>query len=240
MDLNEALFETYKEYWPRLREALKRVDTVQLKISYPLLMYIFPEYHEAKIKLFVVGQQTKGWGWRDAEFWGTSRWDNSVEELIKKLIKIYKGFHLGEKYYNSPFWRSSHKLFQKLNPCGPEYGFLWSNVIKVDQNQQCPASFIEEVVCNSFPILPLEIEITRPDVVVFFTGPYYDQRLMETLNGLSLAKIEGYSEKILSRIVHNELPKNSFRTYHPNWFSRSRKKYELEGVINKITKLAEI
>jgi len=252
MDYNKALFEMYEEHWPRLRKALdlKGVNTIQEKISYPLLIHVFPEYQKMKIKLFIVGQQTKGWGWNGvADYLGTSKWDdfvekldddNSVEQFVKELTKIYMGFHLGEKYYRSPFWRSSHKLFRGLNPSGPEYGFLWSNLVKVDQHQKRPRSSIEEIVFNLFPVIPLEIEITRPDVVVFFTGPYYDQRLMQTFNRLGFDKIEGYDEETLSRLTHNGLPKNSFRTYHPNWFIRSGKSRELDKVFSKISELAKI
>ncbi len=246
MDPNKALFETYKKYWPSLQIALnqiaskKGIDIVQLKISYPLLIHVFPEYQKTKTKLMIVGQQTRGWGWKNiTKFWGTSKWDDSVEELIEELIKKYKGFHLGEKYYSTPFWHSAHKLFQKIEPSGPEYGFLWSNLIKIDQKGKDPKDFIKETVCNSFPVLPLEIEVTRPDVAVFLTGPYYDKIIRQTFNGLNFDKIEGYKERTLARIVHYRLPKDSFRTYHPNYFIRSGKSHELDKVFNKIAELVK-
>ena len=236
MDPNKALFGIYKNKLPFLKIALEDVNTVQKKISYPLLIHAFPKYQQANVKLFVVGQQTYGWGfnkYRD-EYWCPSKWDNSFEKLIGELIKVYKNFHLGEDYYSTPFWRAAYNLYRKLNAYGPEYGFLWSNLVKVDQDQNRPEGFVEEIVCNSFPVLPLEIEVTRPDVVVFFTGPRYDQRLKQTFRALSFDKIQGYDERTLSRVVHGGLPKNSFRTYHPKYLSLSG---ELEKVIDKITEL---
>jgi hypothetical protein len=67
-------------------------------------------------------------------------------------------------------------------------------------------------------LLQAEIEITKPSVVVFFTGPSYDHRLASTFPGLSFET----SSRRLSRVFHPLLPRHSYRTYHPNYLRRSK------------------
>lgn len=237
--LNSSLCSTYQQYLPQFELALNQLNTIKSHLSYPLLVNAFPEYFKSRIKLFIVGQQTKGWSLYDSKgdhWYGINR-NYSPDDLIRRLLDVYKGFNLGQNYYNSPFWRSSHRLYCKLNPSGPEYGFLWSNLIRIDQDQRRLAPDIEESVCNVFPILQQEIELAKPDVLIFFTGPNYDSRLENTFNGLTYGVIKGYALRTLARIQHNDLPTNSFRTYHPGYLTRSLTKEEVDGILSKIAEL---
>ncbi|MFC1865161.1 hypothetical protein ACFLYB_00395 [Chloroflexota bacterium] len=185
----------------------------------------------------VVGQQTYGWGFikPDAEYWGTSPWENNPKYLIKQLMGVYKDFHLGEKYFNTPFWRLSHKLYHSINPNGPDYGFLWSNLIRIDQDQNCPEPPIEELVCNSFPVLPLEINIIKANVVIFFTGPNYDLRLQKTFKRAEYQNISNYKIRKIARISHEDLPFHTYRTYHPNYLYRAGETHLLNVITNLVT-----
>jgi len=232
MHTNQALIEMYKRNLPGLRSALQSVDTVGKKISYPLLIQVFPEYAQADKKLFVVGQQTLGWG---SHYWGAASWHNKDAALIAELIKDYNSFHLGASYYSSPFWRTAHDLYHRLNPACPKGGFVWSNLIRVDQDGNCPGSAIWKAVCDSFPVLSSEIKITEPDVVLFFSGPNYDGVLRQTFTGVQFQAIPGYDARVLSRVIHKDLPEKSFRTYHPRYLSMSRM---LTQIVNQIVSLA--
>jgi len=247
MDINKALSETYRKYWPYLQEALKGINTIELGISYPHLLYVFPEYLQTRYRLLVVGQQTGGWGFDNAEYWGSSSWDDSIEKLedydfIKKLteelIKVYiRCFHT-EKYLRGVLLPTARKLFRRLNPFSPEQGFVWSNLIKIDQvGKRLVDDYTEKLVCNSFPVLLQEIKITNPDVVVFFTGPHYDERLEEIFPGVQIITMEGFgpqanfSAATLAKVIHGELPAKSFRTYHPRPLNQGG---ELERVLDAI------
>lgn len=233
MDTNNLLFETYREYWPNLQNALKDVDAIRKKISYPLLVHVFPEYEQSDTKVFIIGQQTYGWGFdqKKALFWGTSEWEDCPEYLIERIIGIYKGFQLGEKYFKTPFWSLSHRLYNSINPNSSKNGFLWSNIVRLDQSQNRPEEHIEELVCDAFPVLPYEIKITKPDVVVFFTGPYYDQRLIRTFEDAIFESINGYAAKTLARIIHKDLPYHSYRTHHPKYIYMSKQPHIFERIL---------
>ena len=232
MNTNQALVEMYKRNLPGLRNALNGTNAVGKKISYPLLSQVFAEYGEASKKVFVVGQQTLGWG---SHYWGAAPWHNDDAVLIERLIKAYNGFHLGRSYYRSPFWSTAHGIHRRVNPSSPEFGFVWSNLIKVDQDGNCPDSAIWKAVCDSFPVLPSEIKMTEPDVVIFFSGPNYDDALDKTFSGAHLQAIPGYSARILCRVIHKDLPDRSFRTYHPKYLRMSGM---LTQIVDKIVSLA--
>ncbi len=228
MDLNSILAETYRRYWPNLRNAVSENEVIEKDLSYPLLIHIFPEYESAPIKLFIVGQQTR------SSQKTRIRWQKKYEDApIAELMQQTERFHLGEKHKRAPFWHACYQLNHTLNPSGPEFGFIWSNLIRIDQGGHKPNNDIEEKISIAFPVLPLEIEIAHPDVVVFFTGPSYDARLKKTFKGLKFEAVGNYPSRVLARVIHNSLPYNSYRTYHPVYIRRSRQ-LELGNIINEI------
>ena len=182
------------------------------------MMEVPESYHQSAVKLMIVGQETRGWA-------------EEIKALttVRELMSFYSGFNLGEKYRASPFWQAAQQFHRSLNPKGPERSYLWSNLIKVSQQKKRPIPSIEENICN-LGLLQAEIEITRPSVVVFFTGPSYDNRLKSTFSGITFDS----SSRRLSRLVHPQLPHHSYRTYHPNYLRRSKNN---RMVLDEIKKL---
>ena len=223
LQINQSLKRTYEEYWGQLIAALAEIgihlSATQTQVSNPLFMCVPRDYHLARSKLLIVGQQTGGWGQR------LGRDDSNVpwEDPIDGLMNLYSEFNLGEKYYKTPFWRAAHSLHKKLNCSSPPFSFLWSNLLRIDQNTARPDRLIEDVVNNLPNLLLNEIEITQPDIVVFFTGPTYDGLLSSTFSTVSFRPVAGYQTRTLARLAHPLLPYDSFRTYHPNYLSRARK-----------------
>ncbi len=185
-------------------------------VSRPLFISVPDNYYKTKVKLMIVGQQTNGWG------------DNRMG--LDRLLQLYDEFNLAEKKYGgSPFWRYSHTLFKALNPAGPDRAFLWSNLIKVDQKKDRPESQIESEVAT-LRLLPEEIRLLKPDVVVFFTGPKYENCLQNTFANVKFRTIS----KCLSRVVHDNLPTHSYRTYHPGYLSFIKGSRVLDKIATEI------
>jgi hypothetical protein len=223
MDMNEALLDTYRKYWPGLLEMLSRPHIRDSRVSCPLLLHVPEAYPASRCKLLVIGQQTRGWA---------QPGDNTIETLQGK----YDRFHLGEHLLRTPFWQACHKLAGALNGDELRYDFLWSNLIRVDQDRRRPDPLVEDEIGRVFPVLPREIEITQPDVVVFFTGPLYDARLLNTFPGLEIFKAAGYKIQALARLRHPGLPYQSYRTYDPAYLRRAVNP-SLDSVISTIGKL---
>ncbi|HEX6041764.1 hypothetical protein [Longimicrobium sp.] len=199
IDMNAALRDLYT---PAVA-SLAGITAPFSGVSRPLLIDVPASYHDAPVKLMIVGQQTRGWG-------GTC-------ETVDDLTAFYTTFELGRTQRRSQFWQAAHTLHGALNPESLEGGFLWSNLVKVDQGGGRPRSpGLEDAVCG-LDLLQGEIRVTRPDVVIFFTGPSYDGRLASTFPGVAFNRVSGN----LFQLQHPALPAQSYRTYHPRYLRRS-------------------
>jgi hypothetical protein len=74
-----------------------------------------------------------------------------------------------------------------------------------------------------------ELEILAPHVCIFFTGPYYDEIINSTFSGIEYEPVKGIPERELAALHHPKLP-STFRTYHPNYLWRSRKKRYIDVI----------
>lgn len=166
----------------------------------PHLIEIPPHYGAASSKLMVVGQQAYEWG------------KYSVAELTH-LITLYREFLQGTSKYPSPFWHFSREVNKGINSDCSGTSFVWTNIFKIDRNNRRPGKAIEQQLIQ-MGLLEKEIEICAPDVVLFLTGPDYDEYLKIMFPGV---KFDAMSKHFLHRVVHEKLPNNCFRTYHPRY-----------------------
>jgi hypothetical protein len=143
------LRQRYEELWPGLMEILGGIGPGRV-ISKPFLLNLTAHsYPEASTRLLVVGQQTHDW--------------ETMKDLqgdpIKYLLTVYRDFGLGANYLRTPFWVAAHELYSTLNPTGPENGFIWTNLIKINEETQGrkdrrPGTGLEDVMARFFNVLP--------------------------------------------------------------------------------------
>lgn len=134
-------------------------------------------------------------------------------------------------YNNSPFWLLFRLFYDKrIFPC-------WNNLDKVhryiknDNNQAktTPLKEEHERVLNQpfFPnantLLLEEIEIVKPDAIVFVTGPRYKVS-METALNCDLSTVVPNKEEYVRDITEAlNIGIKGFWTYHPKYLSHHRK-----------------
>jgi len=90
--------------------------------------------------------------------------------------------------------------------------------------RNCTASEIRAIQHAQRGLLRHEVEVLKPDVVVFFTGPSYD-------NSIQCAFPEAESYPLVPESPKSEiamvnapgLPINTIRTFHPVYLQRSRR-----------------
>lgn len=223
--MNNALRDLYQSRIGDLFAALnKLVNQYGLNnLSNPHLIKVPPAYEKAQVKLLIVGQQAREWG---GYFNG-----QPTPQLVDNLMKVYETFELG-KSVPSPFWQAAHEIYARVNPDGPAGGFVWTNVIKIDQDGQRPIPPVVEACLNTFGLLPEEIEILKPDVVVFLTGPYYDADLQLLFPGVEFRSVcQDIPIHHLAQVVHPRLPDKSFRIYHPGYLRRSEQWHYVDKVV---------
>ena len=201
---NHELRQIYLEAWDGLREVMAR----DIRCSAPYFAWVHPEYEQAAVRLVVVGKETNGWEKPEQVLW------MSADDAVEHLQKAYRRFRLGTQYSGKQsFWAPVHELYRRLNPQGPDLGFVALNVSKVDVGGNSPPGSFREAL-TKHEMLRRELEILDPQVVVCHTGPYYDRWLQDEFTNLRIV-----GDRFLARLSARSLPKHSFRSYHPRYLN---------------------
>ena len=190
-------------------------------LSAPFVVSPAPGYGTAALRLLIVGQETFGWGE------GIDH-GQPIEQLVDILSTWYESFDLGAKYRSTPFWAAAHQINAALNRDAETRSFLWSNLVKMDSGKSRVPAEVEDRVA-ALRLLQLEIAAHRPEVVIFFTGPRYDGRLRASFPGAVFEPGDAF----LSRVEHPDLPKHSYRTYHPRYLRMSRRWNVISDLISR-------
>lgn len=239
------LDKLYKEYLEKLLQDKEIVEKINsCTFSSPLFLNTnVPNgmLKEKKYKILFIGQQTKGW---DSNFKNSDLELNNIPEFINELKKLYYNFNYGKrldrKHYNGYLWQFQRKLLNTINNfSNSEFGLIWTNILRFDEHggKIKDKRDIEKISYNKNYILRKEIEILKPDVVVFVTGPSYDSILNETFDDLKFIPVAEVSNdsKRFSILESKYLPIMSFRTYHPRALYQNKHLRSLrEPIINFI------
>lgn len=197
-------------------------------LSQPQLLVIPQSYMDSEIRLMIVGQESAGWG--------EPSWDASSDEGQASLLSEYTGFNLalGNRWHTTPFWQGAYIVRDLVNPGGAANGFLWSNLLPVSENQGNgkyghPSDEVAKAA-TAMGLLQIELEVARPDVVVFLTGVSHDHLLRSAFPEAQLVGLgEGIAEV-------KGLPSGSvaYRCEHPLTL-RTRKH---DSVLDRVATLA--
>lgn len=231
MDAKDKLRVLYRTNWPVLCDALRPiVDNSELSIkpTNPLLLWPCKEdteYDDADIRVMIFGQETNDWG-------GVFNPDAAVNEEVERILEIYNSFYNFEFNYVSQFW-NGYKLFMRmLNDKFPDktIRYAWNNIVKIGKAKEknCPPSYIYEEELKHFNIVKDEVEILKPHVILFLTGPDYDTKIADKFPE---AKITSFVDDIARVDIPNV--GYAYRTYHPNYSYHQGKGY-LESLFEQI------
>lgn len=215
--INEQLFNLYASRIQGINALYADLDAKDIKdYAGPLLLYCWEDqYLKSKHRLVVFGQETNGW---------YSDYMKSEEE-IRKNIQGYKDFSLGAEY-NSPFWQYAHWFNKQLNGFDGQ-NFVWLNINKfgIDGVGRPEQSVLNDEV-RFYNLLADELNILRPDVCLFFTGPNYDQDIARKLPDVTFHEFGDFGLREVARLSSKHLPRHSYRTYHPGYGNRISDNYQ--------------
>ncbi len=156
--------------------------------SNPLLIHCWEDYTKDYIRILYIGRETSSW------YSGDDCTDEQGYYNIEKLVDLVVNkfdFKFKKKYR---FFSLLYKLEKKFNNIENELGkspkvhnFLWTNVFKFgryDEGKRRPIKKVQDWEQNYLNILRNEIEITKPDLIIFVTGngvnddEYYIKRVL--------------------------------------------------------------
>jgi hypothetical protein len=236
--MNQKLAHLYEDYFVNNQPIQ---DEELLEFSTPFLLKVSESYESAKQKVMIVGQETYTWNGKYGAFL-------SCGSPVEYGQGVYSNFLRKEsENYNSPFWNYINRLFEDNDS-----SWIWNNVFKLETveylsdekylDKEVSLSvlsknknyrhLIDKIKLLQKDIFLKELEILKPDVVIFFTGNPYDSLFMDwqfdTQNDfyqdIPEALEMGIDKWKFGRLSSSLLPVKTFRTYHPNYLRRVSKK----------------
>lgn len=205
--MNEKLRALYEAHWESYREHIQL--NPKLTAAFPFLIFVPKEYEKADFRVMFCGQETQGWG---------GELEDNPNVTIKKLQGIYNGF-VNSHGYNSPYWNFQRRVIADHPRCG----FIRNNIVKIGKKRKagCDEN-IDRLTRKYFPVLQSEIEILRPDVIVFLSGAEeYDWRIKLALGAFN--KISMSDRFTFDRFeFENPAIPNAIRVNHPGWLQRNK------------------
>ena len=197
---NEQLLELYRQHESTIYDIGSRCSE---HMEGPFLIAPNEAYWNSALKVAFVGQETHGW---------------SSECEISAQMAVYSTFNLGVAYYSSPFWNVIRKLEHVLT--ASNYSSAWLNLHRYDQGGRRPSWKNQRILLELDFLVYEELKLLVPDVVIFLTGPNFDNRITSMLQA-SYRPIDGFPLRQLSEVQSPVLSNVMFRTYHPNYLRRS-------------------
>jgi len=216
--MNDKLLELYASKWDGMTTAFSPIfddQALEIKPANPLLLYIDneEEYVNADIRLMIFGQETNSWY-------------DERSATIADMQNLYHGFfNEGECWgYGGQFWNGVSRFLNLLQTKYPEkkIRLTWNNIVKIGKqgDKGFPPDYIYELEREYFHVIPQELEILKPNIVLFFTGPNYDSVLKDNFGILKYEALPNSTERQLSRISLKDI-EFAYRTYHPNYLWRN-------------------
>ena len=216
--MTSALRDVYESLWPRIAS----LPTDQ-GLSLPLFLSLPDSDAAAGLRLLVVGQETYSW-------YGLLGQDLG-EDPVGRILGCYSSFNLGAGY-RSPFWDATRQLCRLLGTPGNTVDLAWSNLYPCDQRKRRPAVQLRQTL-HDLRQLPREVAVLKPEAIVFFTGPRYDDALTSLFPASRFIAPEAPCGHWIHRVEHPDLPAASYRLYHPAYLRRRR----MGGAIDTVASL---
>ncbi len=225
-------------------EAARLLPTrLRRKASAPLLVSPRSGWTTSSTRILVIGQETNGWGGNGSSVGGSrlSSLDHFClnESGVADMLRAYVSFDFASSYShrNSAFWRAFRLLESEVAHEGVLA--MWTNLFKVDVGgsvvRGCNEKTRKLLREAQAGVLAEEVRVLDPTVVVFFTGPTYDEEI-----GHAFGKPEFHSlwsdrpVREAAQLISPLLPRLSFRMYHPNYLQRSRRWRQLSELASEI------
>lgn len=240
MKLNEQLKELYASRWGRIGDSLQAIACgghADVKPAYPFLLSLArwegdqpaeDWYVDADLKVMVFGRETNSWK-GDCDDFGTPpspvfSSDVSMEAVMGIYEEFYATYyHDGTFNFRGPRYGTFHYGFNRfallLNAALPDkrVAYVWNNLVKIgkaDGKGFCGAE-IYALEREHFSVIQEEINILKPDLLLFLTGTY-DERIRDNWPDASFSALSSYAENEVARVISSEFSVPAYRTNHPS------------------------
>ena len=240
MMLHEQLKALYASRWKELCNALQSVTCngqAGVKPAYPFLLTptrgeegrpTESWYTAADLKVMVFGQETNSWAGKGDDFGTPSSPVFSPDVSMEAVMGIYEDFyatyyHDGTFGYNGTrqgtFHYGLNRFATVLNACfpGKRIAYVWNNIVKIGKAQGtgfCGAEIYAAERAH-FPVVRKEVEILKPDLLLFLTGTY-DEQICDNWNDAKFTPLQPYAANEATVVTATGVNAPAYRTNHPS------------------------
>ena len=229
--INEQLKTLYLKTFG---DSFEKCSPIKEKIlKRPLLIKFANENaikNEEKLSVMFFLQETSDW-----------KKDGTVCEDMETYCEFFNDFSEYTQPPVHPYWKTQKYTWLVLEEMrntinkqvfGKPVIYIWNNIVKSEYNIGDSAKIPDDVYAEfrnlNCKLILGEIEIIKPDVLVFFTGPniYYDKKIDDVFNnGKKIDKKVTDKGVNINTLAEMRLPYhgNSYITYHPLYLGRNAK-----------------
>lgn len=240
MKLHERLKSLYAFQWEKLCNALQAMvcsGHTKVKPAYPFLLSLArwkdgrPTecwYTDADLRVMVFGQETNSWAGKNDDFGTPPSPIFSPDVSMEAVMGIYEDFyashyHDGSFSYNGTRYGTFHYGFNRfaaqLNAAIPDkrIAYVWNNIVKIGKSQGSGFSGEEiyTVEKDCFSVIRKEVDILKPDLILFLTGTY-DERIRDNWRDVQFSELSPYAVNEVAQVMSSELSIPAYRTNHPS------------------------
>ena len=240
MNTNEALWHLYDSKWSDLCKVLDENGLDGYEYN-PLLLGIkdVEDFDSADIKVMLFGQDMSEGGWYQYD-----RQNQSLKECmmsIRTFDNKIGAIDLNGKRGTKSMGRGMNRFIDALNARFPDkkIRYIWNDLVRLGRNIKGNShqKLLEQIELEYFNVIRDEVNIIRPQILVFFTGPskFWEIKLQQKLGISKLNYLPVHSWKgNIRQLAQLELEKETypavkyvFRTYHPcAWEGRIHVKHK--------------
>jgi hypothetical protein len=167
----------------------------------------------------------------------TKDWKDAPGKSVEYLCDVYHRFFNENHGKPSQFWNGFARFKAILGAKYPDkkIRYVWNDIIKIGKNgvQGRPPQNIYNAERQFFHVIPDEVKILKPDIILFLTGPNYNDAVRDNFDEISYSPVPPYSER---QLVKASIPsiRFAFRTYHPRYLWQHNIDAYFNAIVNEI------
>lgn len=212
---------------------IKLGDKSDQHYTYPYLLSV-PDNYSFESNPFVVmifGRETYGWG-RELNNDQTDYFRAEVK--ITKIMEHYNKTLIKNIEITKGFWTYVRLLKEKIDETfGSKVILLYNNVAKI--GYQYGRTGFDPDINMKFRVIPEEISIIKPDLLLFITGDtrakQYDKHITTLIAQFSISKT--FSGCQFAKLKFKNMNTEAYRAFYPI----AKKRTDKDWLTNKIIKI---
>lgn len=239
MGLNSQLEQLYRAHLGPLSTAI--IEN-KINCTSPLLLKVDESHWEKDaFKVMVFGQEVRGWKLDSYEEVKQQLATDGIERYLEELLAVYYHYF----YHKDSQAMRSRSIFMRVFPRikktlkqhpslkGRKVHLLWNNINKIARNkrQSGMTQTLRDLEEQHFLIAEQELEILKPDLILFLTGPSRVRDIRSHFKGVDVKpkalpnpKKKRPRKMWYAQLQHPTLGR-SLTLYHPHYYAGFTNRY---------------